>query len=71
MRNVQALKWRRAGGWIGGLSLVLLSLYLRCFVFLKISPGALLVYLAFVAGVLWIADARKASRTLKSVEISN
>ena len=40
------------GGYIGGVSLILLGAYLRFFVFFKFSPGALLVYAAGGAGAL-------------------
>ena len=66
MREIQKLKLRRAVGFFGGILLVLLSIYLRCFVFLKISPGALLVYGAFIGGGLLLEDARKSNRSLKA-----
>jgi hypothetical protein len=71
MREIQKLRLRRAVGFVGGILLVLTGIYLRCFVFLKISPGALLVYGAFIGGGLLLEDARKSNRSLKAQSVSD
>jgi len=71
VRNLQRLKLRRAAGLFGGISLVLLSIYLRCFVFLKISPGAILVYGSFLGGAMLLEGARKSNRAIKTESISD
>ncbi len=71
MRNLQRLRLRRVVGLYGGVSLVLLSIYLRCYVFLKISAGALVVYGAFIGGALLLEDARKSNRAIKAQTFSD
>ena len=71
MRNLQRLKLRRAVGLFGGILLVLMSIYLRCYVFLKISLGALMVYGAFIGGALLLEDARKSNRAIRAQTFSD
>ena len=71
MSRLQSLKWRRAGGYIGGTAFALLGFYLRCFVFLKFGPGAFLVYGSIAAGGLLIEEGRKAGRAIKTELLRN
>ena len=60
------LKWRQALEWIAGPALILLALYLRLFVFLRISLGAMLIFFCFLGGVLLVDDARKAGKRIEA-----
>jgi hypothetical protein len=71
MRRLQSLKWRRASGYVGGVSLLLLGAYLRFFVFLKFGSGALLVYAAAGAGALLLGVGRESSRAIKADGLPN
>jgi hypothetical protein len=66
MTRLQSLESRRIGGYIGGVLLLILGAYLRLFVFVKLGPGALLVYGTGGAGALLLEVGRKASREIKA-----
>lgn len=65
------LRWRRRIESTLAVGFVFLALYLRVFVFLKISPGALLVYLCFGCGVLLAEDARRVGQRIKAGRVSS
>lgn len=71
MSALDSLRWRRTGGWIVGISLIALGLYLRCFVFLKIGPGTILVFGTVGAGLYLMECAKKADQTLKKEKLPN
>ena len=49
-----------------GVLFFLLGLYLRCFVFLKLSPGGLFVYGAGLVGGLLIEVGKRSGRAIEA-----
>jgi len=68
--GIARLKLRRGAEWTLSIALILFALYLRLFVFLKISLGALLVYLCFGCGVMLAEDARRVGAKIKARQLS-
>ena len=64
MLGIVSLERRRVVDYLASASLMILGIYLRCFVYLKIEPGAILVYGAILAAGWFFADARKTSRII-------
>jgi len=71
LNELQSLKWRRTCGWTLGAILLAVAVYLRCFVFLRIGPGMLLVFLVFGMGAILIEDARRSNQRIKDFSLSS
>jgi len=66
MTRLQVLEYRRAGAYFLGVLFFLLGLYLRCFVFLKLSSGAFFVYGAGLVGGLLIEVGKRSGRAIEA-----
>lgn len=64
MTELQNSKFRRAAAWVMGTLLVMIGIYLRCFVFLTFVPGGMLVFASLGVGIALIEYARKTNREI-------